>query len=142
MRRVYEELMRHPEHIEATLQRGAAKARGIATPFTARLRHAVGLRALNDGAVGTTAAPATKLAPPQFKQYREKDGLFYFQLTSAKGEVLLQSEAYAQPREAAQTIKQLISAEMSWTELPPACQIGNDVDIEAALQQMRQSQAD
>jgi tryptophanyl-tRNA synthetase len=142
MRRVYEELMRHPEHIEATLQRGAAKARGIATPFTARLRHAVGLRALNDGAVGNTAAPATKLAPPQFKQYREKDGLFYFKLTTAKGEVLLQSEAYAQPRDAAQTIKQLISADMSWTELPTACQIGSNADIEAALQQMRQSQAD
>jgi tryptophanyl-tRNA synthetase len=142
MRQVYEELMRHPEHIEATLQRGAAKARCIASPFTARLRHAVGLRALNEGALANIAEPLTKLALPQFKQYREKDGLFYFKLTTAKGEVLLQSKAYTQPREAAHMIKKLISADMSWTELPTACHMGNGADIEAALQQMRQSQAD
>ena len=142
MRKVYEELMRHPEHIEAVLQRGAAKARGIATPFTARLRHAVGLRPLQDTGTAQSNASSAKTALPSFKQYREKDGLFYFKLTSAKGEVLLQSTAYAQPREAAQVIKQLSSGALAWGELPESCQIGSAADIDTALQLLRAGQAD
>jgi tryptophanyl-tRNA synthetase len=45
-RRRYEELMRHPEHIEATLQKGAAKAREVSAPFLARIKRAVGISAL------------------------------------------------------------------------------------------------
>jgi tryptophanyl-tRNA synthetase len=44
---------------------------------------------------------------PSFKQYREKDGLFYFKLVDAKGAVLLQSAGYASPREAGQSIARL-----------------------------------
>ena len=42
-----------------------------------------------------------------FKQYREKDGQFYFKLVSAHGDVLLQSRAYASPQVAGQRIAQL-----------------------------------
>jgi tryptophanyl-tRNA synthetase len=44
---------------------------------------------------------------PSFKQYREKDGLFYFKLVDAKGQILLQSLGFASPKEAGQTISRL-----------------------------------
>jgi len=108
LREVYDELIREPARIEKTLQMGAGKARAIATPFTQRLRHAVGLRAL-DAQAATPGAPArtAKAALPVFKQYREKDGLFYFKLTDPKGAVLLQSAGFAAPREAAQVMARL-----------------------------------
>jgi tryptophanyl-tRNA synthetase len=42
----YESLIAQPEVIEEELQRGAVKARAFATPFLARLRDAVGIRAI------------------------------------------------------------------------------------------------
>jgi tryptophanyl-tRNA synthetase len=108
MRAVYDALIQDPARIEKTLQMGAAKARAIATPFTRRLRHAVGLRALDAQAGPASAAgKAARVALPVFKQYREKDGLFYFKLTDAKGALLLQSRGFAAPREAAQAMARL-----------------------------------
>jgi tryptophanyl-tRNA synthetase len=116
MRTTYNQLMENPAHIEEVLRQGAAKARGIAAPFTARLRYAVGLRPLNQ-----TAEPVAqknhKTTLPVFKQYREKDGQFYFKLVSGKGDLLLQSAAYAQPREAANTMAQLVSGDLNVTDL-------------------------
>lgn len=106
LRAVYDELIQEPARIEKTLLRGAEKARAIATPFTARLRHAVGLRPLQ----ATTAATAAKVgkgAVPSFKQYREQDGQFYFKLLDAQGTLLLQSTGFAAPRDAAQAMAQL-----------------------------------
>jgi tryptophanyl-tRNA synthetase len=108
MRAVYDELIQDPARIEQTLKMGAAKARDIATPFTRRLRHAVGLRALDARPEAQGAfAKAARTALPVFKQYREKDGLFYFKLTDAKGALLLQSRGFAAPREAAQAMARL-----------------------------------
>ena len=42
----YEALVAHPERIEEVLQEGALKAREQATPFIARIRHAIGIRSL------------------------------------------------------------------------------------------------
>jgi tryptophanyl-tRNA synthetase len=70
------------------------------------LRHAVGLRPLDSAAAGP-AVKAGKAAAPGFKQYREKDGQFYFKLVDAQGGLLLQSTGFASPRDAAQTITQL-----------------------------------
>jgi tryptophanyl-tRNA synthetase len=39
-----------------------------------------------------------------FKQYREKDGQFYFKLVDAQGGVLLQSRGFASPKVAGQSI--------------------------------------
>jgi tryptophanyl-tRNA synthetase len=39
-----------------------------------------------------------------FKQYREKDGRFYFKMVDPKGQTLLQSLGFATPQEAAQAI--------------------------------------
>jgi tryptophanyl-tRNA synthetase len=106
MRAAYEDYMAHPEKVEALLLAGAQKARAIATPFMAQLRAAVGLRRLDSG-LSTTQAKVTKVASATFKQYREKDGLFYFKLVDTDGAVLLQSKGFESPKVAGQSIGQL-----------------------------------
>ncbi|HET6788621.1 MAG TPA: tryptophan--tRNA ligase [Aquabacterium sp.] len=106
MRERYAELMAHPEHIEEVLQAGAHKARALSAPFLAELRHAVGLRTMV--AVGQPQAGkahAAKADLPVFKQYREADGQFYFKLADADGSLLLQSQAFAEGREAGNWVK-------------------------------------
>ena len=106
MRARYAELMAHPEQIEDVLQAGAAKARAVATPLINELRQAVGLRRMV--AVQqpkAAAAQQAKSALPVFKQYREADNKFYFKLTDAHGALLLQSEGFAEGREAGGWVK-------------------------------------
>ncbi|MDO6387553.1 tryptophan--tRNA ligase [Uliginosibacterium sp. 31-12] len=108
MRAKYDELMSRPEHIEALLQEGAAKARAVATPFLAELREAVGLRRFN--AIPVAVEKKAEIAAPQlpvFKQYREADGKFYFKLSSADGRLLLQSEGFDSGRDAGQWVGRL-----------------------------------
>ena len=107
MRERYHAMLNDPAHIEALLQAGAEKARAVATPLMRELRHAVGLRPL--GALPATAAKskAAKAAAPTFKQYREKDGRFYFKLLDADARLLLQSRGFESPRDAATTISNL-----------------------------------
>lgn len=109
MRERYDALMAHPEEIEKILLAGAAKARAVAQPFLAQLRNAVGLRpmlASSASKAASDAAPA-KAALPVFKQYREADGRFYFKLNDAQGRLLLQSEGFAEGREAGAWVKRL-----------------------------------
>ena len=103
MRDAYLALMADPAKIEAILLAGAIKARQIATPFMGQLRHAVGLRDLR-AQTQTQKVKAAKVAKPAFKQYREKDGKFYFKLVDAEGKLLLQSLGFDTPKEAGQTI--------------------------------------
>ena len=106
MRARYAELVGHPERIEAVLQAGADKARARATPFLKELRHAVGLRPMvASGAVEAQTGPAHKAELAVFKQYREADGQFYFKLTTAHGDLLLQSQAFAEGRVAGAWVK-------------------------------------
>jgi tryptophanyl-tRNA synthetase len=109
LRARYAELMAHPEHIEDTLQRGAAKARAVAAPKLAQLRQAVGLRRMQAQAPAAAApTKATGSAPlPTFKQYREADGRFYFKLQSHDGVLLLQSTAFDEGRAAGAWVKRL-----------------------------------
>ena len=107
MRERYESLLRDPGSIEDILRAGAAKARSIATPFMAQLRHAVGLRDLRAQAGKQAPVKAAKVALPVFKQYREKDGQFYFKFVDAQGRVLLQSSGFASPKEAGGIIARL-----------------------------------
>ena len=117
MRERYNALMANPAHIEDILQAGAAKARTIATPFVKELRHAVGLRSL------TTKIDSGKLADekptlPVFKQYREKDGKFYFKLSHANGDTLLQSKGFDNPRDAGAFLSKIKSSgKAAWQEL-------------------------
>ena len=106
MREHYQSLIDDPEQMDKILRAGADKARELATPFMRELRHAVGLRSLST--VASSAQPAqTKLALPSFKQYREKDGRFYFKMVDAKGQTLLQSLGFTTPKEAGQAIARL-----------------------------------
>jgi tryptophanyl-tRNA synthetase len=98
MRAAYDHYMSHPEEVERILLAGAAKARAIATPFTQKLRHAVGLRNLSTGEAPAKTEKAPKATLATFKQYREKDGLFYFKLADASGQLLLQSTGFDQPK--------------------------------------------
>jgi tryptophanyl-tRNA synthetase len=107
MRERYHALMADPAGIEAILQAGAHKARAEATPFMGELRQAVGLRNLGTRPAAPAKAKAAKNAAPAFKQYREKDGLFYFKLQDAEARVLLQSQGFESPRDAAQMIAAL-----------------------------------
>ncbi len=104
MRERYTALMAAPEEMEEILRAGAEKARKLATPFTAELRHAVGLRDLRSSSKSANVVKAGKAALSSFKQYRESDGKFYFKLQDSAGRVLLQSLGFATPREAASAI--------------------------------------
>lgn len=106
MRAHYQALINNPAQMDQLLLAGAEKARQLATPFIRELRHAVGLRAL--GLATQSERPAQeKLALPSFKQYREKDGQFYFKMVDAKGHTLLQSLGFTSPKEAGQAIARL-----------------------------------
>jgi tryptophanyl-tRNA synthetase len=106
MREQYQALIDNPAQMDKILLAGADKARQLATPFMREVRHAVGLRALSSGATAPVAKEA-KAAVPSFKQYREKDGQFYFKLVDAQGQLILQSLGFASPKEAAQTMARL-----------------------------------
>ena len=104
LRERYEALIQDPARIEATLLAGAQRARETATPFLRELRAAVGLRSLAQGSSNAKTAKAAKTALPAFKQYREKDGKFYFKLVAADGRLLLQSTGFDAPKDAGQAI--------------------------------------
>lgn len=100
----YHDLVARPQDIEQLLREQAARLRArYAQPMLARLRDAVGLRPLS-----ATSAPARpmkqKTVQPAFRQYREKDGKFYFKLLGGDGILLLQSKGYASPAEVATAI--------------------------------------
>ena len=111
MREQYETLVNDPTRIEKTLLAGAERARAQATPFLRELRAAVGLRPLAGALAGKASVPkvtkSDKAATAAFKQYREKDGKFYFKLVATDGRVLLQSSGLDAPREAGQAIAHL-----------------------------------
>ena len=106
MRARYDSLMADPAQIEQILRAGGERARALAVPLMKQLREAVGLRNLAQNQA-PQAAKAAKSALPQFKQYREADGKFYFKLVSAGGQLLLQSTAFDAPKEAGQSIARL-----------------------------------
>jgi len=106
LRERYDALMADPAQIEAILLAGAEKARALSRPFMSRLRQAVGLRSLATVAKVATAkgAKVTKSSKAGFKQYRERDGLFYFKLQDEQGSTLLQSRGFPTPQEAGRII--------------------------------------
>ena len=133
MRETYLALMADPAKIETILMAGAAKARLIATPFIGRLREAVGLRDLRS-TVGQKTEKAAKVAKPVFKQYREKDGKFYFKLLDTQERVLLQSLGFDSPKEAGQTIALLkTQAPKTLTDLAHKLEVQPDVTPEAVM---------
>ncbi|SEK38678.1 tryptophanyl-tRNA synthetase [Pseudoxanthomonas sp. GM95] len=113
LRERYEALVAKPAEIEAILRDGAQRLRAqYATPLLRELRDAVGLRDLS--LAPSVAKQATaKAALPVFKQYREADGRFYFKLSDAQGNVLVQSQGFDSPRDAGQLVAALKNAEVA-----------------------------
>ncbi|MBN8441898.1 MAG: tryptophan--tRNA ligase [Thauera sp.] len=107
MREKYEALIAEPHVIERHLQEGAEKARAIATPFMAELRHAVGLRNLAVAFAPKAADKPKAAALPQFKQYREADGRFYFKFVDGDGRLLVQGAGFDSPRDAGRCVAAL-----------------------------------
>ena len=143
MREQYEALINDPARIEQTLLAGAERARQAATPFLRELRSAVGLRSLAQ-ASNAKAAKATKAALPSFKQYREKDGKFYFKFVDANGRLLLQSTGFDAPKEAGQAIAQLQQNADALQTLAPRLTPVDGVtpaDVSAALQTLAEAAA-
>jgi tryptophanyl-tRNA synthetase len=139
MRATYADLVAQPERIEDILQAGAAKARQTATPLLTELRQAVGLRrmvAVPRAAQADDKSAGAKAALPVFKQYREADGQFYFKLTDAAGHLLLQSQGFADGREAGAWVKRLkTEGEAALAQAPVALSPGVEVvQVAAALQ--------
>ena len=81
------------------------------------MRHAVGLRNLTTK-IEADQSTDEKPALPVFKQYREKDGKFYFKLSHANGNTLLQSKGFDNPREAGAFLAKIkLSGKAVWHEL-------------------------
>ena len=97
----------------------------------------------NEAGVTADLAARSPNALPVFKQYREKDGLFYFKLTDAKGAVLLQSQGFAAPREAAQAMARLqAEGKIALDALASHLIAPDDVErVTSALQLLRESAA-
>ena len=140
MRERYTALMAAPDRMEEILRAGAEKARKLATPFTAELRQAVGLRDLRTVSKSGKAVKANKATLPSFKQYRESDGQFYFKLQESGGRALLQSAGFATPQEAAKVISLLREqGALALGQLQETLQLHEGIrqdDVLLALQQM------
>jgi tryptophanyl-tRNA synthetase len=108
MREKYEYLMNDSTQIEAILLNGADKARQVGVPFMQSLRQAVGLRGLGGlQSVVKVKDKSVKSTLASFKQYREKDGLFYFKLVDSSANILLQSRGFVTPKEAGAAIAKI-----------------------------------
>lgn len=142
MREKYEQLIARPADIEDILRDGARRLRErYAMPLLAELRHAVGLRNLGERS-DAAARETARVALPQFKQYREKaDGRFYFKLTAADGNLLIQSNGFDAPKDAGQLIAVLKLAERVEQLQTPEITLAADVaDVLAALKQLREAE--
>ncbi len=88
-REKYEVYMKEPQIVEDILMEGARRLQPMAKALLDEVRDAVGLRRFKPVAANQTKKKEKKKTKPKFKQYREKDGLFYFNLQDAAGNILL-----------------------------------------------------
>jgi tryptophanyl-tRNA synthetase len=141
LRERYDALMAEPEKIEALLRRRGQQLREqYAVPLLKELRHAVGLRDLSTaGDIAAEEGGVARAAPPLFKQYREKDGRFYFKLLAGDGTLLIQSEAFDSPRDSGQLIGVLKQTEHGDGLQSELFKLEAEVDaVLAALQALRE----
>ncbi|MBS0457654.1 MAG: tryptophan--tRNA ligase [Proteobacteria bacterium] len=137
LRERFHGLIAHPDRIEQQLRAGADKARQIAMPLLARLREAVGLRNLGEHAPKHAAPTQATTVAPQFKQYREADGRFYFKLVDGAGRVLLQSTGFAAAREAGALVGRAKSGAMGADELLRHATLAEGIDAAALTAALR-----
>jgi tryptophanyl-tRNA synthetase len=142
MRATYEDLVQNPIKVEKILNAGAEKARIRSAAFMAELRQAVGLRPLSTP-VTAKNVKVSKAAAASFKQYREKDGQFYFKLVDPQGAIMLQSRGFTSPRDAGLVIGQLIDNGISalltlefQIEMPP---LASHAELTETLNSLRET---
>ena len=117
MREKYQALMATPEKIEVILQAGASKAVALSAPYMRELRSAVGLRSLATANKSVALQKASKANAAAFKQYREADGLFYFKVLDASGQMLAQSTGFKSPQEASKLIAAMKQGTDDWLSM-------------------------
>jgi tryptophanyl-tRNA synthetase len=101
MRKKYDALIADTAQLENLLQAGAARARALATPFLARLRHAVGLRDLRAGAIQAAGQNPARALKPALQPVVFRDGdAFAFKVLDAKKSVLAEHGGFADPKAA------------------------------------------
>ena len=142
LRARYDALIADSARIEAILRSGAQRLRArYATPFMGELRRAVGLRDLGQQQAAAAKSQIRVGALPVFKQYRERDGRFYFKLVDGE-RVLLQSSGFDSPRDAGQRIAALKRDGLT----PGDALVSIDAeatrdDVDAALDELRAADA-
>ena len=110
MRAKYDALIADPAQIESRLREGAARARALATPFVARLRHAVGLRDLRDKASSATKSK-TFVEKPALQPVVFRDGdTFAFKVLDAKKSVLAEKGGFADPKSAMTAAREALAS--------------------------------
>jgi tryptophanyl-tRNA synthetase len=103
MREKYDALIAEPEAIEDALQDGAKKARALAQPFVAKLREAVGLRALRARAAADATVKQSARGEKNALQpvvFRDETKAFAFKVLDAKKSVLATKGGFADPKTA------------------------------------------
>ncbi|HET8942334.1 MAG TPA: tryptophan--tRNA ligase [Rudaea sp.] len=101
MRERYDALMAKPAEIEATLDAGANKARLLTQPLLARLRDAVGLRALDAVANPVKNAKSSGAEKPSLQPVVFRDAeAFAFKVLDANKTVLAEHGGFADPKAA------------------------------------------
>jgi tryptophanyl-tRNA synthetase len=141
MRERHDALVADPAELEKILRDGADKARELAKPFMAELRHAVGLRNLAAGGGSAAKRKTSKPALPSFKQYREADGRHYFKLVDGDGRLLAQSAGFDSPQQAGRIIAQLKQSGAAGLEAALHLAEGvESAELDAALGQLAQAQ--
>ena len=113
LRERYDALVAEPQKIEEALLAGAERARTLARPFLARLRHAVGLRALTATSAEKSevrSAPSKSSVQPVV--FRDENQTFAFKVLDAKKAVLATQGGFADPKAA------MAAARAKMAELP------------------------
>jgi tryptophanyl-tRNA synthetase len=102
MRERYNAMVAKPVDIENILRAGAERARGLSKPLVARLRHAVGLRALSENAKEAKDGKAARVEKPALQPvvFRDDDNTFSFKVLDAKKNVLATKGGFADPKSA------------------------------------------
>ncbi|HEY0502318.1 MAG TPA: tryptophan--tRNA ligase [Lysobacter sp.] len=138
LREKYDVLIGQPARIEEILQDGAQRLRERYVAGTMkRLRRAVGIRDLTSPAPlvitpeplvsrFTVGEPRVSIRKLSFKQYRERDGRFYFKLVDGET-LLLQSRPFESAREAGAMISAIKSGDLDYSHLHDGAVAGEGV---------------
>jgi tryptophanyl-tRNA synthetase len=112
MRERYNALVAEPGVIEGALASGAERARHLAAPFLAKLRHVVGLRPLtktsreeSDGKTKSSDEPSLQMVV-----FRDEDNTFAFKVLDSKKNVVVTKGGFSDPKSAKDAAQSALDA--------------------------------